>query len=155
MSPPNPLGRRCHVPGCNAWALRDSDPPTCVSHAGLNPGGGARRGKRKPRATTFDSLAPGLADLLTWGTRRGVISREERARLRAAHAAAVAQLDDESADVTDEEAVRGLALLAQTFRSLAWDRFGRRYTPPAHLEKLDDVADLLLDDWSRPRRRRR
>jgi len=25
---------RCAVPGCRAWALRDSDPPRCVSHAG-------------------------------------------------------------------------------------------------------------------------
>ena len=155
MVPPNPHGQHCHVPGCRAWALHDSDPPTCVSHAGRNAGAGAPRGKRKPRATTFDSLASGLADLLKWGTRRGVISREERARLRAAHAAALAQLDDESSDVTDEEALRSLALLLQTVRSLAWLPFCRRCTPAALLEKLDDLSDLLLGAWIRPRRRRR
>jgi hypothetical protein len=155
MSPPNPHRRRCHVPGCRAWALHESAPPTCVSHAGRNAGAGAPHGKRSPRTGTFDSLGPDPADLLKWGTRRGVISREERARLRAASAAAEAQVDDESADVTDEEALRGLALLAQTFRSAAWERFARSYTPLAHLETLDVVVDLLVDDWTRPRRRRR
>jgi hypothetical protein len=69
--------------------------------------------------------------------------------------AVLARVDDESTDVADEEALRGLALAFQAVRSAAWERFSRRFTPTAHLEKLDDLADLLLDAWSRPRRRRR
>jgi hypothetical protein len=48
MSPPNPAGRRCHVPGCNAWALRDSDPPNWVSHAG--------RGDRRRTVDRIDRI---------------------------------------------------------------------------------------------------
>jgi hypothetical protein len=96
-----------------------------------------------------------LADLLQWGTRRGPVAREERARLRAAHAAALARLDDESAEITEEEALRGLALVLQTVRSLLWQPRVRRFTPLPLLEALDNAAGRLIDAWIRPRRRRR
>lgn len=40
--PANPDKTRCSVPGCRAWAMRDSDPPICSVHAGrpYDPGPG-------------------------------------------------------------------------------------------------------------------
>jgi hypothetical protein len=32
--PRNPNKRHCTVPGCNAWAMRDSEPPRCSPHSG-------------------------------------------------------------------------------------------------------------------------
>jgi hypothetical protein len=32
--PRNPNKRNCAVPGCNAWAMRESDPPRCAPHSG-------------------------------------------------------------------------------------------------------------------------
>jgi hypothetical protein len=32
--PRNPNKRDCSVPDCNAWAMRDSDPPLCAPHSG-------------------------------------------------------------------------------------------------------------------------
>ena len=34
--PKNPDKRHCQVPGCRAWAIRDSDPPLCSPHSRRN-----------------------------------------------------------------------------------------------------------------------
>jgi hypothetical protein len=52
--PRNPNKRRCSVPGCNAFAMRESDPPRCSPHSGKV---GAPEGNRNRLTHGFYSTA--------------------------------------------------------------------------------------------------
>lgn len=62
--PANPNKTRCSVPGCKAWAIRDSDPPLCGVHArrAVSPGGPP--GNQHARKHGFYSRALELSELV-------------------------------------------------------------------------------------------
>jgi hypothetical protein len=63
--PRNPNKRRCTVPGCNAWAIRGSDPPRCSPHSRRV---GPPEGNQNPLVPAFYATAvhpEELADLAT------------------------------------------------------------------------------------------
>jgi hypothetical protein len=47
--PRNPNKTPCQVPDCTAWAMRDSHPALCASHAGRTTGAGAPNGNQNRR----------------------------------------------------------------------------------------------------------
>lgn len=51
--PRNPDKTRCTHPDCRAWAVRGSDPPLCVAHAGRAVGAGAPPGNQNRRTHGF------------------------------------------------------------------------------------------------------
>lgn len=62
---------------CQAWSLRDADPPLCSAHAGRNVGAGAPAGNQNARKHGFYSDAITVEEL-----RRIVKYAEERPSLR-------------------------------------------------------------------------
>jgi hypothetical protein len=70
--PRNPNKRPCSVPGCRAWAIRDLDPPRCVSHT---------YGQDSPLPGPRIGAPPGNHNHLVHGFYATVFTRQELADL--------------------------------------------------------------------------
>jgi hypothetical protein len=141
--PRNPHRRPCHVTGCRAWAMRSSDPPTCVAHAG-----------RKQPTGTFHSLVPGAEYEVEWAPRRGRLYGEDVARLGATLGDAQAAVKAQTAGLSRDDTLLASGLGLQAGRSAAWLRHALGVIPRAAAEAIDDAVEWCLTGGRRRRRRR-
>jgi hypothetical protein len=135
--------RRCTQPTkdgqpCRAWAMRDSDPPTCAIHAGRVTGQGAPLGNRNAVKHAFyayydledDEIKPPSINAII----HDLVARQQQLS---------AIIDDHLDDLTIQELVRLFAIHGQNA-----SRLGRLL---CHRKALvgdgDDRFQQFIDEW--------
>ena len=147
--PAKPAKIHCSVPGCRAWAVRDTDPPLCSPHAGRNRRGAAGRagappGNQNARTHGFYSSVIAVDDLVDLASCADQLTLDaEVACARIVLRGLIGQLRDLGPGCTNERVrLAGLALqAARTVSRLLRDKHAL-----GNAAGLTDLLSQALDD---------
>ena len=133
---------------CRAWAIRDSDPPTCSAHAGRTRGAGAPSRNQNARKHGFyaRTLSPDeIADLLADAD---LNLKAEIACARVALRRVLEFLSNDPSQLSSADQIRACGLVFQGTRTVS--RLLRDlHALGGDIDRFDEITGQVLDDLGR------